>query len=133
MHKGIFIIAHKPLASAFSSVVKGIYGEIKDFEAVDIASDDPKERKLEQLKAAWSRLNTEEAVVLTDLCGATPSNVSSEYCHGKKVLCIDPLSLPLLMKMITYREETLDVLLEKAKEVYIHKHEDENCHCHGSE
>ncbi len=133
MRKGIFIIAHKPLATAFSSVVRQIYGEIRDFEAVDINSDDPKEVKLEQLKTAWSRLTTEEAVVITDLCGATPSNVSEEYCHGKKVLSLDPLSLPLLMKMITYREETFGVLQEKAKEVYTHKHEDESCHCHSHE
>ncbi|MCD8339926.1 MAG: PTS sugar transporter subunit IIA [Burkholderiales bacterium] len=131
MHKGILIVAHKPIASAFYEVVTQIYGQLQDFEAVDIISDEPKEAQLEQLKQALAKLHTEETVILTDLCGATPSNVSHQFSQEKPVLILDPLSIPLLMKVICYRGQPLSIIAQKAEEIKpnICTNEDNHCNC----
>ena len=124
-------MAHKPIASAFYEVITQIFGELQDIEAVDIVSDEPKELQLQQLENSWSKLRTDEAVILTDLCGATPSNVCRQFSAQKDILIIDPLSVPLLMKIICYREQPLEVIAQKAEEIKFNicTNEDNHCNC----
>ncbi len=126
------IVAHKPIASAFREVIGQIFGNVEDVEAVDIVSDEPQDKQIEQLEDSWSKLHSQETVVITDLCGATPSNISHRFSNEKAILVLDPLSLPLLMKVICYREKSLGVIAQKAGEIGLNTcaYEDNHCNCH---
>jgi len=53
-------------------------------------------------------------LVLTDLYGATPSNIAAGILVPGKVEGIAGVNLPMLLRALTYREEPLAALIEKA-------------------
>ena len=53
-------------------------------------------------------------LVLTDLFGATPSNIAARLLVPGQVEGIAGVNLPMLMRALTYREEPLAVVIEKA-------------------
>jgi len=53
-------------------------------------------------------------LVLTDIFGATPSNIAAKLLRPGKVEGIAGVNLPMLIRALTYREEPLEVALEKA-------------------
>jgi PTS system ascorbate-specific IIA component len=53
-------------------------------------------------------------LVLTDMFGATPSNIAAKLLKPGKVEGIAGVNLPMLIRALTYREEPLEVALEKA-------------------
>ena len=53
-------------------------------------------------------------LVLTDIYGATPSNIAARLLKPGRVEGIAGVNLPMLIRALTYREESLDQLLAKA-------------------
>ena len=53
-------------------------------------------------------------LVLTDILGATPSNIATRLVVPGKVEAIAGVSLPMLIRALTYREEPLSVVVKKA-------------------
>jgi PTS system ascorbate-specific IIA component len=53
-------------------------------------------------------------LVLTDIYGATPSNIAAKLLKPGKVEGIAGVNLPMLIRALTYREEPLESALEKA-------------------
>jgi mannose PTS system EIIA component len=53
-------------------------------------------------------------LILTDIFGATPSNVASRLLRPGRVEGISGVNLPMLIRALNYREEPLAALLEKA-------------------
>ena len=56
----------------------------------------------------------EGVLVLTDIYGATPSNVASRLLRPGRVEGIAGVNLPMLIRALTYREESLGDLVDKA-------------------
>ena len=55
-------------------------------------------------------------LVLTDIYGATPSNIATRLLRPGRVEGIAGVNLPMLIRALTYREEPLESLLDKALE-----------------
>lgn len=53
-------------------------------------------------------------LVLTDIYGATPSNVAARILEPGKVEGIAGVNLPMLIRALTYRDEPLEVVIDKA-------------------
>ena len=54
-------------------------------------------------------------LVMTDIFGATPSNIATRLLHAGKVEGIAGVSLPMLIRALNYREECdLETLVAKA-------------------
>ena len=53
-------------------------------------------------------------LVLTDIYGATPSNIATKLLNPGKVEGLAGVNLPMLIRALTYREEPLESLIEKA-------------------
>ena len=53
-------------------------------------------------------------LVLTDIYGATPSNIASRLLVAGRVEAIAGVNLPMLIRALTYRDEPLAAVLEKA-------------------
>src|SRR6266699_1535456 len=53
-------------------------------------------------------------LVLTDLYGATPSNVAAKLLLPGRVEGISGVNLPMLIRALTYREESLETMIDKA-------------------
>ena len=53
-------------------------------------------------------------LVMTDIYGATPSNIASRLLRPGRVEGIAGVNLPMLIRALTYREEPLDAMVAKA-------------------
>jgi mannose PTS system EIIA component len=53
-------------------------------------------------------------LVLSDIYGATPSNIAARLLRPGKVEGVAGVNLPMLIRALTYRDEPLESMLEKA-------------------
>jgi len=113
---GILLLTHAPLGQAFIAAATHVFrGAPVQTEAIDVLADqDPEEiKKLAQ--QAIARINDGSGVlVITDVMGGTPSNCTLQLCVPGEIEVIAGISLPMLLRAITYRHNTLDVALEMA-------------------
>jgi PTS system mannose-specific IIA component len=66
-------------------------------------------------REAVRRLNDGSGVlVITDVMGGTPSNCCRSLGEPHDVSVIAGISLPMLLRAVTYRQDTLDVVVEMA-------------------
>jgi len=113
---GILLLTHQPLGQAFIDAATHVFRSRPErMEAVDVVADqDPAEvRRLAQ--EAIARIDDGAGVlVITDVMGGTPSNCTLSLCQPGHVEVIAGISLPMLLRALTYRNDTLDVVVEMA-------------------
>lgn len=112
---GILIIAHAPLASALRECALHVFPECASgVLALDIAPSDSPEKSLSLVKAAIHQLNATEVLMLSDVFGATPSNVAQMLNNGISARLLAGVNLPMLLRSVCYRHETLESLASRA-------------------
>jgi len=113
---GILIVAHAPLASALRDCALHVFPECASgVQALDIAPNASPEESLVLAKAAMAQLNTTEVLLLSDVFGATPSNVAQKLNDGIDTRLLAGVNLPMLLRSVCYRHETLDALAARAQ------------------
>jgi PTS system ascorbate-specific IIA component len=53
-------------------------------------------------------------LILSDICGATPCNIANQLVDPGRVECLSGANLSMLVRALTYRNEPLESLVEKA-------------------
>ena len=112
---GIFIIAHAPLASALRQCVLHVFPDsATPVVAFDVQPDISLEETLAGAAHTLALLKTAQVLVLTDVFGATPCNVAQRLVGGPNSKLITGVNLPMLLRAVTYRHESLDALVARA-------------------
>jgi PTS system mannose-specific IIA component len=112
---GIFIIAHAPLASALRQCVLHVFPDnAAGISALDVQPNMPPEETLAQARIMLAQLGTSHALVLVDVFGATPCNVAQKLVDGVHSKLITGINLPMLLRTVSYRHESLDALVARA-------------------
>ena len=112
---GILIIAHAPLASALRQCVAHVFTDHPEgIAALDVQPNTPPEETLAQARIMLSQLGTSHALVLADVFGATPCNVAQKLVDGVHSKLIAGVNLPMLLRTVSYRHESLDALVARA-------------------
>lgn len=115
MNNGIFIIAHAPLASALRQCVLHVFADsAAGVAAFDVQPNVPPEETLAGARRTMKLLNVTQVLVLTDVFGATPCNVAQKLVDGVHSKLIAGVSLPMLLRTVTYCSEPLDALVARA-------------------
>ena len=115
MSTGILIIAHAPLASALRACVLHVYPDAASAVlALDVAPQESPDQSLGYAKALLVTLGTSDALVLTDVFGATPCNVAQKLIDGQRSKLVAGVNLPMLLRTVNYRQESLDLLVTRA-------------------
>ncbi len=115
MSTGILIVAHSPLASALRQCVLHVFPDSAEaVAAYDVEADVPMEAGLAGVRVAMAQLHEPQMLVLTDVFGATPCNVAQRLVDGVRSRLIAGVNLPMLLRAVTYRRESLDVLVARA-------------------
>ena len=115
MSTGILIIAHAPLASALRACVLHVYPDAASAVlALDVAPQESPDQSLAHAKALLITLGTPDALVLTDVFGATPCNVAQKLIDGQHSKLVAGVNLPMLLRTVNYRQESLDLLVTRA-------------------
>ncbi len=106
MKIGVVIVTHYRLGEEFLHAVHLIVPDAPDFHSVSI---DPKQSVDEMrgsIADALKQANHGSGVlVLTDMFGGTPSNMSLSFVEGAGVEVVTGLNLPMLIKLATLTEE----------------------------
>jgi PTS system mannose-specific IIA component len=113
---GILLLTHAPLGQAFIAAVAHVFrGQTERFEAIDVTADQDIGQVHDLARDAIVRLDDGAGVlVITDIKGGTPSNCCNSLTIPGHVEVIAGISLPMLLRAITYRRDTLDVVVEMA-------------------
>lgn len=105
MSVGVLIAAHDRLGEEFLKAVRQIVPHVQGFEAVSIDPKQSVEEMRSLLVEALDRLDEGDGVlILTDMFGGTPSNISLSLLGERKVEVVTGTNLPMLIKLATMRE-----------------------------
>lgn len=113
MTVGILLITHEGIGPALIAVASRLLRPLPlRVEALDVPFDGDPDQLLPLASAAMRRMDDGDGVlVLTDLYGATPSNVAERLARlGTPVRRVSALSLPMLLRVMNYPELALDEL-----------------------
>ncbi len=112
---GILIMAHAPLASALRSCVLHVFPDSADaIAALDVQPNVPPEETLAQARTLMQQLGTQQTLVVADVFGATPCNVAQKLVDGVRSRLIAGVNLPMLLRTISYRHESMEALISRA-------------------
>jgi PTS system mannose-specific IIA component len=107
MNVGVVIVTHHQLGAEFLRALRLIVPDAPDFRAVAIEPDQSVDAMrgaiAEQLKAAETGRGV---LILTDMFGGTPSNISLSFMKEQRVEVVTGLNLPMLIKLATMRDDT---------------------------
>ena len=112
---GILIIAQAPLASALRQCVLHVFPDNPaSVAALDVQPNMPPEETLAQARIVFKQMGTSHALVLADVFGATPCNVAQKLVDGVHSKLITGVNLPMLLRTVSYRQESIDALVARA-------------------
>lgn len=102
---GLIVAAHFNLAREMVAATELIVGKQKQFAYVDIFPDEDVEVIKGRIVSAIKATSAGDGVIiLTDMFGGTPSNISLSFLEEGKIEVVAGVNLPMLIKLTTYRE-----------------------------
>jgi mannose PTS system EIIA component len=102
---GIVVVAHFNLAREMVAATELIVGKQERFEYVNIFPDEDVEKIKGKVVEALKKAEAGQGIiVLTDMFGGTPSNISLSFLEEGKVEVVTGVNLPMLIKLVTFRE-----------------------------
>lgn len=115
----ILILAHAPLASALLAVARHAFPDCVDrVQALDVVADVGPEvteaRARELLALDAEEDDSDDVLILTDVFGATPSNVAQRLSDGSRVRAIAGVNVPMLWRAINYGGLPLDEVVSRS-------------------
>ena len=101
---GVVIVTHCRLAEELIAAARLVVGEeLKQFQPVSIGPTEGTEDIREKIIGAIRKVDEGQGVlILTDMYGGTPSNISLSFLEEKKIEVITGVNLPMLLKLATH-------------------------------
>jgi PTS system mannose-specific IIA component len=103
---GIVVVTHGQLAGELVNAARTIVGDIPRIAAVSIGWTDDVTAARNAIAQALEDVGGEQALILTDMFGGTPTNVSLPFL-SPQVEIVTGVNLPMIIKLTTLREGAL--------------------------
>jgi len=103
---GIVVVTHGALAGELVNAARTIVGDIPRIAAVSIGWSDDVTAARNAIAQALEDVGGEQALILTDMFGGTPTNVSLPFL-SPQVEIVTGVNLPMIIKLTTLREGAL--------------------------
>jgi PTS system mannose-specific IIA component len=115
---GVVLITHPNLGEEFIRSAETICGKLPFFTSVSIDTRRGVEELREEIARAIKTVDSGKGVlILTDMFGGTPSNMSLAFLSEGRVEVVTGLNLPMLIKISNCREgRTLQELAKTVKD-----------------
>lgn len=113
MAVGLLLVTHEGIGTALIAVARGMLRNLPlKAEAFEVPFEADPDAVLPQASAALRRVDDGQGVlILTDLYGATPSNLAAKLARlGTPARRVSALNLPMLLRVMNYAELGLDEL-----------------------
>ena len=112
---GILVLTHEDLGDHMIRCGSHVVGmQPPQLRHLGVFVQDDPDVVLSRARALVQQLDSGDGVlVLSDMFGATPCNIASRLVQPGKVECIAGVNLPMLVRVLTYRNEPLPVVIDK--------------------
>lgn len=119
-------MAHGGLAAEYLSAVEHVVGQQSGMRSIAIGAEDDRAEKQNEICDAADAVDTGAGVVIvTDMFGGSPSNLSLRACSPKNRRILYGANLPMLIKLAKSRgllvPDAVDAALDAAHK-YINSH-----------
>lgn len=103
---GIIVVTHARLAAEFITAAEMIVGPVAQLQSVSIDRALDIESVQQQLQQTLKSVGQDGdgVIILTDMFGGTPTNISAEFLQDQLVEIITGINLPMLLKCISARQ-----------------------------
>src|SRR4030066_1843702 len=102
---GILIVSHGRLADALISSVQSLVGNLEKIKGVPIWSRDREDEVKHRIQKEMAEVDDGDGVViLTDIFGGTPTNLSLSFLEDEKVEVVTGVNIPMLLTLASYRK-----------------------------
>lgn len=123
---GILLVTHNGLGDSFVDCVRHVLGEVpRNLKVLTVLAGDDPQLKLVEGQVLIKQLDTGGGVlVLSDVFGATPSNIARQLCHAENVMGVAGVNLPMLLRAVCSSGNTLpelaQIAIEGGRECIVH-------------
>lgn len=101
---GLVIVTHGQLAQELVAATEHVVGKLAACIAVSIGADDDMEQRRDDIRAAVNAADEGDGVIIvTDIFGGTPSNLSMSLLEKCKVEVIAGANLPMMITLAEAR------------------------------
>ncbi|MDX8354077.1 PTS fructose transporter subunit IIA [Cognatiyoonia sp. IB215182] len=112
---GIVIVAHGGLAQEYLAAVEHVVGHQDGMISIAIGPDDDRAAKQTEICDAADAVDTGDGVVIvTDMFGGSPSNLSLRACSPANRRILYGANLPMLIKLAKSRKRSVPDAVEAA-------------------
>ena len=113
---GILLLTHGTLGeSLIQTAIHVLNRRPSRLRQIGMTAQDDPLLLLPQARALVKEIDQGDGVlILADMYGGSPSNVAAKLIVPGKVEAVAGVNLPMLIRALTYREKSLDVMITKA-------------------
>ena len=102
---GILIVSHGRLSEALIASVQFLVGNFQKIKGVSIWPKDKEKEVKDRIQQKMAEVDDGDGVViLTDVLGGTPTNVSLSFLKDEKVEVVTGVNIPMLLTLSSYRK-----------------------------
>lgn len=112
---GVLIITHNRIGEVMLETAESMMGKsLPKVKSIGIPGNLPPDKLgiyADQIKSTIDQLDKGNGVlIMTDMIGATPNNLAQYFSEEKHVKIISGMNLPMLMRVINYSDQPLELL-----------------------
>lgn len=99
---GILIVSHNGLGDSLVDCVKHVLDAVPDnLRVLSVLASDDTQQKIAEGQELIKQLDAGSGVlILSDVYGATPSNIARQLCHSERVMGVAGVNLPMLLRVV---------------------------------
>jgi len=114
---GIVIVAHGGLAAELKRATEHVVGRQDSMLAISIGPEDDRTARTREICDAADSVDTGQGVVVvTDMYGGSPSNLSLRACRPANRKILTGVNLPMLIKLAKSRGLSVEEAVDRAAE-----------------
>ena len=115
---GILLVTHNGLGDSLTDCVRHVLGEVPTHvkSLSVLAGDDPQQKEAEGNALIEQLKGGDGVLVLSDIFGATPSNIARRLCRQPLVHGVAGVNLPMLLRVVSCKGKTLEEMAHRAIE-----------------
>lgn len=101
---GLVLVTHAGLATALKLSAEMIVGPIERCATVEVVPDERADDIMARVVAAVKAVQSDGAIIMTDLFGGTPSNMAMSFLKEGCIEVVTGVNLPMLIEFCSRRE-----------------------------
>jgi PTS system ascorbate-specific IIA component len=116
MSIALFFITHEGIASNLLNMGESIIRKPNNnLSFIEVPMDTDVDTMINSIQSKLNKLNLNRGILfIKDIYGGTPSNIAQLLATSYDANLISGVNLPMIIRLLNYRNETEQVLIQKA-------------------